>query len=757
MSELTPFIKYFVEESSKKRSLAELLDSDINKACYEIQDTPENITPRIFNQTLQFQYTEPEILYVYPSKEDVNDYLLKSEQLVESLHGLSKQAVFEIRGNKELIQISFFAEKTDIAVINSAVRNFYPNAITETGKVQQISAGDLFIYDFIPIAPFYKAFTTYHNFTVSPLNIISHLFFNIENNTGAFQIIFTPLPGGCHELVKDAIDTEWKALQGTDQQVPPSLQPGAANKKLEYKSPDFKSYFSVCFRLILPTGSLEQSVRAFISNYSYGNSSLKLLDNQDYSQEQIKEMLEKRVSYHTGFLLNSHELTSILHVPYQVLFDKTFNNIIASAPVGDTPFKSTRYKDVAIGFWACGNSSKEVHLPIQREIPHVHVLGVSRSGKSVLLSHIAIEKLKNGEAVFILDPHGDLVDNTLKMVPEELMEKVIVIDFGLNDLTPQLTIRGNVDITNPSKVSDDLTESMRDVASTREFWGPRMAYAFMCLYYIYSVLPDLNFAHIRQLASPSRKAKSLRTKVRAQITHPIVCDFLDEIDSTPFEIMMPVITRLSHLLLDEKSLRLFTLDENKISINDIMENGKLCLVNLSCGIIGKQRSSILSGLMDSLINNNALARAAIPYEKRKPCTIIKDEFYLGPGDLDSQITGLAKYNLAVIFAHQYLNQVEGRTQEVMATAGTRIIFKLRRKDAETIGMDFDINPLELTELKKFQAIAKIEDEVIKINTPKPTFAVEDYSREIMENCLQKYYLRHKDALADRQVLPFDTL
>jgi hypothetical protein len=384
----------------------------------------------------------------------------------------------------------------------------------------------------------------------------------------------------------------------------------------------------------------------------------------------------------------------------------------------------------------------KIHLPIQREIPHVHVLGVSRSGKSILLSHIAIEKLKRGEAVFVFDPHGDLVDSILKTVPEKFIDKVIVIDFGLNDLTPQITIRGNVDIANPSKVSDDLTESMRDVASSREFWGPRMAYAFMCLYYIYSVLPDLNLTHIRQLVSTSKKAKVLRTKVKERISHPIVKDFLDELASTSYELMMPVITRLSHLLLDEKSLRLFTLEENKISINDIMENKKLCLVNLSCGIIGRQRSSILSGLMDNLINNNALARAAVPYEDRKPCTVIKDEFYLGPGDLDSQLTGLAKYNISVIFAHQYLNQVEGRTQEVMATAGSRIMFKLRRKDAEIMGRDFGIDPAEFTELKKFQAIAKIEDEVVKINTPKPKFSQKDHSKEIMQNCIQKYYLRH---------------
>jgi len=759
MSQLNPFIHHHVKEALKKQSLAVLYDADFNKACYELQNSPVNIAPRAINPNQQFQYQQPQVLYIYPSKSDSNEYLPKAELLVEAMHGISKQAVFEIRGNKEKIVCCFYGEKPDIAIIDSAVRNFYPGSVAELDKIKPVS-GEFYIYEFLPDAPFYKSLTTYSNFLISPLNIIAQLLFNIEKNIGAYQIVFTPLPGTYHELVKGAIDCEWKALQPPDNQTPPSLQPNAINKKLEYKSSDFKSYYAVCARLILPTDALSTSATAFISNYTYGAKAFRIFDNQYYPQTQIEDMLNNKTSYHTGFLLNSHELTSLLHIPFQVLNDKTFDGVFAAAPIGDKPIRTAQYKDIMIGRWACGNSSKEIHFPTQKEIPHGHVLGVSRSGKSVLLSYIAIEKLKRGEAVFVLDPHGDLVDNITRMIPKHLMHKVVVIDFGLNNLTPQITIRANVDITNPSKVSDDLTDSMRDVSGSREkFWGPRMAYAFQCLYFIYSVLPELNLTHIRLLVSRSPKAKVLRTKVKAKIKHPIVKDFLEELEFTPYELLAPVITRLSHLLLDEKSLRFFTLETNKISITDIMENGKLCLVNLSCGIIGKQRSSILSGLIDSLINNNALARAGIPYEQRKPCTVIKDEFYLGPGDLDTQLTGLAKYNLSVIFAHQYLNQVEGRTREVMATAGTRIMFKLRRQDAEIMGRDFGIEPEEFTALKKFQAIVKIEDEVVKINTPKPLFNQQDYSNEIMQNCFEKYYYTHKEPepVQEKRQLSFDTL
>lgn len=759
MSHVVPFIKFFVEESMKKRTLAELHDADINRASHAIGAYPVDIAPSMFCQSYgPFIYQEPQSLFIYPSKEDSEDYLIKSEQMVESMSGVLKQAVFEVRGNKEGVNCCLYADSYDIATIGSAVRNFHPNSITEVGSTAE-QRGEFFVYDFLPDAHFYKALTSHETFSVSPLNLVVKMLTCIERGEGAYQVIFKPLPGEVHDLVSEAIDCEWQAKQGDERHVPPSQQSGTAGKRLEYKSPEFRSYFSVCVRMILPSNSFGASVNAFISSYVYGKRAFRVLDNQRYSQEQVRSMLNDRLSFHTGFLVNSHELTGLLHLPYQVMEDRELSSVFAYAPVGDKPVNTEAYTDVSIGRWACGRSSLEVYLPVQREVPHVHALGVSRMGKSVLLSHIAVEKFRRGEAVFVSDPHGDLVESILRMVPGELMDKVVVIDFGLEDLTPQITLRENLDVMNPGKASDDLTEAMRDVASSKEkFWGPRMAYAFQCLYFIYCVVPELDMTHLRLLVSSSRKAKVLRTKVKAEIDHPIVRDFLEELEYIPVEMMMPVITRLSHLLIDEKSLRLFTQTENRISIHDIMESGKLCLINLSVGVIGRQRSSILSGLIDSLINNNALARASVPYDKRKPCTIIKDEFYLGPGDLDMQLSGLAKYGISVVFANQYLSQVEGMTREVMATAGTRIAFRLRRKDAEEMGRDFDVEAEEFTSLKKFEAIVKIEDEVVKINTPKPVFNDEDFSSEIMQRCFEKYYVRHGKSLSmKKERLEFDTL
>jgi hypothetical protein len=712
-----------------------------------------------------FEYKNPCTLLIYPSQQDSEDYLPKTEQFIEALNGISKQAVFELRGNDKGIVCAFFGEKEDIFHIQSAYETYFPNSITEISLDRLSSKSNTikYVYDFLVQAEYHKTLTDYPSFNISPLNSIVRLLSLIpEGEEGAYQVVIAPLPGGvCHGLIKEAIDTEWKSQTSGERSTPPSLQVSAINKNnVMFKSQDFRNFFAANVRFLLSTNKLFSHVKAFSSSYTYGLKQFAILDNSHYSDKQIKSMNTEAACFHTGWCVNSFELVSILHVPHQVIEDKKLREILAIAPVGDKPLLTANYKDVVVGTWAC-DSRVRIRLPTQIEIPHVHILGVPRQGKSVLLSKICEEKFLLGQAVFVLDPHGDLISSILRMIPKEFIEKVIVVDFSLDEI-PQITIKGNLDITDPSLLSDNLTESMKDVGASRDqnFWGPKMAYFFTCLYYIFSVLPDINLAHIRQLASPrSKKGKVLREKVKSRIHHPIIKEFLDELSFTTPESIMPVLQRLSHLLLPEKSMKLFTQETNKISISDIMENGKLCLVNLSIGTIGKQRSSILSGLMDSLINNNILARANIPYDKRKPCTLVKDEFHLGNSDLDSQMTGLAKYGLSVILANQYLDQVEGNTREVLGTTGSRLVFRTRRKDAEVLAKDFGIEPEDITSLRKFQAFFHSEGETVKINTPKPEFPKEDYSKEIMQNCLDKYYLKHEENIPTqkKELFQFDEL
>lgn len=59
---------------------------------------------------------------------------------------------------------------------------------------------------------------------------------------------------------------------------------------------------------------------------------------------------------------------------------------------------------------------------------HLYMVGKSGSGKSKLLELLGYSDIVNGRGFALLDPHGDLVDNILKYIPEERKKDVVIFD-----------------------------------------------------------------------------------------------------------------------------------------------------------------------------------------------------------------------------------------------------------------------------------------------------------------------------------------
>ena len=56
---------------------------------------------------------------------------------------------------------------------------------------------------------------------------------------------------------------------------------------------------------------------------------------------------------------------------------------------------------------------------------HMYILGKSGTGKSVLLSNLITQNIQNGEGVCVVDPHGELVEEILEIIPENRVKDVI--------------------------------------------------------------------------------------------------------------------------------------------------------------------------------------------------------------------------------------------------------------------------------------------------------------------------------------------
>jgi hypothetical protein len=768
MSEMFPFSIHQNRVGMANYSLAMLHADDTNKDCYVINANPVSVKPLALNPVQRIiQPQQLQALYVYPSKNDSNDAPEKTKQLIETIHSISNYCTYQIGGNKRKIDFSYYANDSDLYIVESGLKTYFSNAYTERGEIKSFS-GKYQVFDFVPRQPYFKSFTSFETYPIPPINMIPEILSNIsEDSYAAYQVILAPDDVDIRPRIEDAINCEWRALLGADNKVAPSQQAGIMNEKLSYKALEFHNYIFVCFRIFLPEDApdaLREKVRAYISNFTLGNEPFDILDNRHYTNEQILEMLNHKVVYHSGFPLNSMESSGIKGFPYEAINDKQYANIIDVTPAGDRPIKTALNKGVSAGKWACGNNSLDIYLPSDlRSAPNMLIEGGPRNGKSSFSNDIAINMVKNGSTVIVFDPHKDASTNILKGVGKNIKDDVIYIDFSFKNHTPQITIRENVDLDNISKSADDLSVGMKDVTTEKEsVYGVRMAFWFLCLFYIKLTIPDIDLTHLRKIIAPTQSAKNYRKKLKLQIVHPIIKSFLEEMDVVSYEARIPVLTRLGHILISEQSLRFFTNQINKLCFSDII-NGRprLVIFNLSFGAIGRQRGSILCAVLNCLINSAVMSREKIPYHKRKPLTVIYDEAHLFSIDFPTQLVSWPKYNAQTVHIGQFLTQNCEQTRDALDTCGVKVFFKMRRQDAEVISKEIGIDPNELVSLNRFEAFLSVDSEILKIKTAMPNFNGEDYSQEIIERSLNEYYLKHGDGdlftEKENQILDYDRL
>ena len=125
-------------------------------------------------------------------------------------------------------------------------------------------------------------------------------------------------------------------------------------------------------------------------------------------------------------VLNTQELATIFHLPSQ-----------ASIPSSGVERQMTKQVDgpaslitdgVLIGRNEYRGAIKEIKLSVNDRRRHMYVIGASGMGKSVFLKNIAYQDMVDGKGFCFIDPHGDVTEELLSMVPEDRIDDVIYFD-----------------------------------------------------------------------------------------------------------------------------------------------------------------------------------------------------------------------------------------------------------------------------------------------------------------------------------------
>lgn len=120
--------------------------------------------------------------------------------------------------------------------------------------------------------------------------------------------------------------------------------------------------------------------------------------------------------------------------------------------------------------------------------------------------------------------------------------------------------------------------------------------------------------------------------------------------------------------------------DSLIDFRQIMDEGKICLVNLS--LIGREMMEILGGFFLSLLQLTSLGRGDTQANHRKSFQVYVDEAHRFVTDtIEDLITEARKFKVGLTLAHHSFSQFGTMNVDALSSVGTTIIMNVDRKDA----------------------------------------------------------------------------
>ncbi len=288
----------------------------------------------------------------------------------------------------------------------------------------------------------------------------------------------------------------------------------------------------------------------------------------------------------------------------------------------------------------------------------------------------------------LIDPHGDVIEEILDFIPKERVEDVVVIDPSDRDYPASFNPLQNVDPEFKHQLTQGLIEVME-----RQFganWTPRLehVFRFTCL-----ALLDYPHATMRGMISMLTD-RNYRQKVVEYIEDDMVkrfwaIEFADWSEKFDTDAIIPLVNKLGQFLSDPMLRNIFGQKENKINLEELMQEKKIILINLSKGKLGEENSSFFGSMFITKIKQAGMARARMPEKDRHDFYLYVDEFHnLVTETFENLLSEARKYSLCLTMAHQYVGQLSERVRlAVLGNVGTIIVFRIGGSDAVILEPD----------------------------------------------------------------------
>ena len=700
-------------------------------------------------------------LQVWISPDQQCDWL-RSEVLLKQLACVRRRVALEILGNQERIAIQLLCHRDDLLVVQTAFAGPFEQcrlSICGSDVLRELPSGswdEAEFWDFYPPPPYSHLFTSPEELKRSPYPTLVTALAGIPPPAlGIYQVVFAPVSPDhdWHQNVQALVDLEYaiklqgglSSAQRYAQQIPSGdLRQMAMD--VEVKAHNDKPFFAGALRIgAVGAGpraeAVVRSLAVVASLIQHGGRPLDCVLAEDYrsrlSCEAIRSMFTDGLTHRPGFLLNSWELVSLVHVPPFGVIEHLERVLspLETLPPGDELRAGTH-----IGFCTYADVRQPVCIPDNQRDKHAHFIGGTGMGKSSTMEHMCLQDISRGHGVTVIDPHGTLVQRLLGLIPREHADRVIYVNPGdPNWVTIWNPLRCRSAV-GPYRIADDLVGAFKRVV---EGWGDRLEHLLRHAILALAHLEGASLLDVSDLLRPkSEESDRLRSLILKAVDDEVSRQFWRQgFQGYTSADLAPPQHKLSKLLTSGTVSLMLSQSDSSFDLRDVMDSGKLLLVDLSS--VGSEVRVILGCFLLSLLYQTALTRGTAPDDPQLPFHIFCDEAHLFMTDaIEDLVAQMRKFKVSLTLAHQYLRQFPIQKADALSTVGSTIIFRVNTADARRLirGLQGLVEEEDLFKLDVGQAIARIGSHVVRFRTLPPLEIPEDNCRmHIIERCRSLYY------------------
>lgn len=606
-----------------------------------------------------------------------------AEQILLSLASTTGFAAFELIGGEGQIVLQFVVPEYDAPSCRQTLKTYLPQASIAQEEILAplwLPRSELptVVVDYGLSNEFMLPLRTSRSLSLDPLLAFLSALRTVtgDDQVGVLQVLFQPVRSGwAVSALRAMSDGEGRAFFVD---APETL--ALTRQKLS------RPLLACCIRVGAKAASmpdardLTRRLGAGLSQFSLAQSNeLIPLRSDGYPESEHAEDIVTRRTWRSGMLLSSAELAGLVHLPSKGVDAEELRDLDQSTKA--VPSELTD-GEIRLGLNRHRDRENEVWLRAQDRMRHVHLIGATGTGKSTLLLQAIRQDIESGRGFAVLDPHGDLAEDVLSLVPTEREERVVIFDpsdeehpVGLNVLEARTDREREL-------LASDLVAIFRRFSTS---WGDQMT----------SVMGNAVLAFLESPAGGSLLDlrqflldKKVRDQVFLSLDDPIVRSFwAQQFPRMSGRPATPILTRLDTFLRPRSIRNVVSQKKSGFDLAKIMDQGGIFIGKLAQGAIGEQNAHLLGSLLVAKFQQAAMARESQAESARRPFFLYIDEFhhFMTPS-VAALLSGARKYGLGLLLAHQELRQLQEKDMRsaVLANAGTRICFRVGDEDARVL-------------------------------------------------------------------------